>query len=80
MQQVPRLLLLYDPPDSIILRRQVLDGGIAAKFAIAKSLDYREAAMVADSKFCGNARIGGGDRGPTFHVLLLWTCLARHRQ
>ena len=29
-------------------------------------------------RVCGNAHIGGADTGPTFHVLLLWTCLARH--
>ena len=54
------------------------DRGITAKLVVAKSPDYREAAMVSDSEFCGNAHIGGGDTGPTFHVLVLWTCLARH--
>ena len=73
-------MLLCDPSDSIILRRQVFGRGIAAKLVIAKSLDYCEAAMAADSEFCGNTHIGGGDTGPTFHVLLLWTRLARHPQ
>ena len=36
--------------------------------------------MAADSEFCGSAHIRGGDTSPTFHVLVLWTCLARRPQ